>query len=115
MKAIVVIALLAVVSMAGTSFAGSSCCGAKKKSQGAEMSQCGDIFASMNLTDEQKAKISELETACKAEGSSKESCAKYKDQMRDLLTDEQKAQFDEACAAKCKKSGASCDSKKSDS
>ena len=102
--------LAAVFIAAGTMqvWAGGSCCSSKKKSAASHVEQ----MSSLNLTDDQKAKISELEEACKAASDDKEACAKYKGQMRDVLTEEQAAKWDEMCGAK---SGGGCGEKKTES
>lgn len=89
---------------AASAWAGGSCCGKKK-----EKASCIEKMGDLNLSDEQKAKIAEIESACKAEGCSKESCAKSKSQIRDVLTADQQEKWDEICGAKA--SGGGCGSK----
>lgn len=83
------------------SWAGGSCCMSKKK----DAASCMDQMSSLNLTEDQKAKISDIEAQCKAEADNKEACAKYKAQIRDVLTEEQRTQFD-AMAKKGEEHGA---------
>ena len=92
------LAMVLVAGLAASAWAGGSCCGSKKSADGAKcgsasMSHCDDIFAKMDLTADQKAKISELQEACSKE-TSKEACSKYMGQMRDVLTPEQRMKFD---------------------
>ncbi len=85
----------AVLGLAGVSYAGGACCPAKAKSEAqAALSPCGKAIQGMDLSEEQKAKIAEIEVSCQAAGSTAEACAKSKSEIRDLLTDEQKAKFD---------------------
>jgi Spy/CpxP family protein refolding chaperone len=95
---VMVIAGIVAVS-AASAWAGGACCAKGKKAS------CVDKMSSLNLTEEQKAKITELEQACKkacdeAGGYSKEACAKMDSDVRAVLTEEQAAQWDEICGAK---------------
>lgn len=84
----------AVVAMAGATYAGGSCCPSKSKEKSADKSMCSKATAGLDLTEEQKAKISEIQASCEAAGSSAEACGKAKTEIRDVLTDDQKAKFD---------------------
>ena len=92
------------VAVAGSAFAGSACCASKEKDVAkTSMMDCSKATAGLDLTAEQKAKIAEIQAACKAGGCSQESCAKAKEEIRNVLTDAQKATFDaswEKCSAK---------------
>lgn len=99
--AVVVAGLLAV---AGSAYAGGACCASKAK-DGAAVSACAKATAGLDLTAEQKTKIAEIEASCKAAGSSDEACAKAKTEIRDVLTDDQKAKFDAAWEAAPGKKG----------
>jgi Spy/CpxP family protein refolding chaperone len=97
------------VGVAAYAWAGSACCASGKgKAKEAGLSACAEITATLNLSEEQKTKIADIEAACKAEGSTPEACAKSRDDIRALLTDDQKAQFDAAWEKKSGKKGASC-------
>ena len=112
MNRVILFAVVAGLMVGASAFAGGACCGMKKKSadaDGASMS-CTKGLTDLGLTEEQTAKIAQLEEACKAEGMSKEACAKTKQAMRDVLTPEQQAKWDEMCGDKAK-----CDSSKSES
>ena len=102
---IAVAALLVVGTVA--SWAGGACCpaGGKAKEVAAK-SACSSWLSGVELSEEQKAKVSEIEAACKAEGSTVEACAKSKEAIRAVLTDEQRAQFDAKAEKKAAKGGA---------
>lgn len=87
---------LVVAALVTTGWAGGACCPSKKSQDKAPMSACAKATASLDLTAEQKAKVAEIEATCQAAGSNEESCLKAKEEIRSLLTDEQKAKFDEA-------------------
>lgn len=86
----------ALVLMAGSAFAGGACCASKKGAEKATVSACARATSGLDLSAEQQAKISEIEAACQASGSSEESCQKAKSDIRALLNDEQKTKFDAA-------------------
>ncbi len=98
MKKLLIVCAALLVAGTVSSWAGGACCaaGAKAKSEKSEKaySACTAALSGMDLTADQKAKISEIEAACKAEGSTMDACAKSMDQIRAVLTDEQRAQFD---------------------
>ena len=98
------------VAVAGSAYAGAACCASKAKEDKAAMgAACSKAMADLDLSAEQKAKIDELQASCKAEGCSKEACAKSKAAIRDVLNDDQKAKFDAACEAQSsKKAGGGC-------
>jgi Spy/CpxP family protein refolding chaperone len=78
-----------------SSWAGSACCAAGGKAKAEKSySSCTKALSGIDLTEEQKAKIEKIEAACKAEGCTVESCAKSMDEIRAVLTDEQRAQYD---------------------
>lgn len=79
------------------SWAGSACCAAGKSKAKSKTydTACTRPLASLQLTEEQKAKIAEIEAACKAQGCSKEMCEKSRSQIRELLTAEQRGVYDE--------------------
>jgi Spy/CpxP family protein refolding chaperone len=85
-----------------SAWAGSSCCPAKKSAKAGEVAkggkdwaQCEKMVSSMDLSEDQKAKISSIQEACKKEGNTEESCGKYMGQIRDVLTPEQQTKWDE--------------------
>ena len=62
--------------------------------------RCEEHLGSLNLSDEQKAKIAEIKASCKDAGDAEEACEKARSQIREILTDDQRAKFDEACKEK---------------
>lgn len=88
-------------------------CGKGDKDHAGECTKgkaCDAWTAGLNLTDEQKTKISEIKAGCDG---SKESCGKAKDSIRALLTEEQQKTFDEKCSAGgCGKSKGGCEKSK---
>ncbi len=98
------VAVAALVSAASYVYAGSTCC-SSKKAKSSEMSACASITATMDLSDEQKAKIAEIEASCQAAGGSEQACTKAKGEIRDVLNDDQKAAFDAAWEKKAGKKG----------
>lgn len=93
------LAIVLVTGLAASAWAGGSCCGSKKSADGAKcgsssMSQCEDVFATLDLTSDQKAKIFDIQAACKKDESKDASCAKYMSQIRETLTPEQRVKFD---------------------
>lgn len=104
-----VAAVVAGCALAAPAWAGGACCAkGKEKVQAKAGWSCADATAGLGLTDEQKAKIAEIQTACEAAGKSPEACAKSMDEIRNLLSDEQKAQFDAACNKAGKGKGGGC-------
>ena len=83
------------MAVAGSAYAGSACCSAKGKGKAAD-SVCAKATAGLELTEEQKAKIAGIEAECQSAGSTEDSCRKAKGEIRDVLNDEQKVQFDAA-------------------
>lgn len=112
MKKLIMMTLVAVglAGFAASTWAGGACCaaGKGKAKDGAAISACAEITATLSLSEEQKAKIAEIEAACKSAGSTPEACAKSRDDIRALLNDDQKSQFDAAWEKKAAKKGASC-------
>lgn len=107
-KSMIVVFVAALVAGSASAWAGGSCCPAGKASKGgAEASMCSKVTAGLNLTEEQKARLAEIESACQAAGSTPEACAKSREEIRGMLTDDQKAQFD-AAWEKMTKKGGSC-------
>jgi Spy/CpxP family protein refolding chaperone len=110
MKWIALVVMAGVLAAAPAAIAGGgACCGGKKAETagctkgGCSKGSCDAMAKELGLSDEQKAKISEIKAGCDG---SKESCAKAKDSIRALLTADQQKAFDEKCAAGCeKKSG----------
>lgn len=60
--------------MAVPNLADAACCSGSKAKKCADISACKDIFAELNLTDEQQARLDEVQAACKAEGKTEEAC-----------------------------------------
>jgi hypothetical protein len=96
MRSVIVCATLALaLSGAVSAWAGGSCC-AKGKKDSARKS-CSEQFSSLSLSDEQRARISEIEKACAEEGNSKEACEKYSGEIKKLLSAEQLKEWEAAC------------------
>lgn len=103
---VIALAMAGLVAWSTASWAGGACCASKaKKEARGDMASCSKLTAGLNLSDEQKARVDEIEAACKAAGSTPEACAKSLDDIRALLDDDQKAQFDAACKKTAKKGG----------
>jgi hypothetical protein len=95
-----VLAFALVMGLAASAWAGGSCCASKKDGAAAKggdtaMAQCDKVISSLNLSDEQKTKVTSIQEACEKEGKSKEACGKYMSQIREVLTPEQQAKWDE--------------------
>jgi uncharacterized protein HemX len=85
-------------------YAGSACCAAGKAKTTAKAEAkagCGDIFAKLNLTDEQKAKLAALKAECDKQACSVTGRQKYWKGVKEILTPAQL----EACRAECEKAG----------
>lgn len=95
MKKLILIATI-IASAAVASWAGGACCpgGKSKATSKSYDNACTRPLAGMELTEEQKAKIAEIEAACKAEGCSKAACDRAAAQIREVLTDDQRQQYD---------------------
>jgi len=105
-KFMLVVALLGVVALTTQVWAGGSCCPMSKKADKAAYDKsCSSALSGLDLTAEQKEKIAKIEEECKAQGSTKEVCEKSMTQIRDVLTDEQKTQFDAASSKSASKEG----------
>jgi Spy/CpxP family protein refolding chaperone len=95
MKKFLTVCTALLVTSALTTWAGAACCAAGGKAKADKSySACTRALSGIELTAEQKAKIDEIEAACKAEGMTVEACAKSMDQIRQVLNDEQRAKFD---------------------
>lgn len=109
MKKLWIVALIAAF-VGGTSISSYAGCGhcEKGKKAACGKSGCDALLAGITLSDDQKAKIAEIEKGCDG---SKEACAKAKDSIRGVLSADQQKAFDEN-AAKCNKKSACCDKEK---
>ena len=90
-----------------SSWAGGACCpaGGKAKAE-KQASACTYSLSGVELTEEQKAKIATIEAACKEAGSTAEACAKSTEEIRSVLTEEQRARYDAKMEKKAGKKGA---------
>jgi len=105
-KIMLVVALLGVVAFTTQVLAGGACCpSGKKMDKAAYDKSCSSALSGIDLTAEQKEKIAKIEEDCKAQGSTKEACEKSMTQIRDVLTDDQKSQFDAASSKSASKAG----------
>ena len=107
MKKLLAFAL--VMGLAASAWAGGSCCASKKdkdaaKSGDSAMAQCDKLISSLDLSAEQKAKVSSIQEACEKEGKTEESCDKYMTQIREVLTPDQQTKWDEGMKSCEKKS-----------
>ncbi len=94
-----IVAVCAVVALSVSAFAGGACCPASKAKSAAKASDgCGDVFAKLNLTADQQAKVMALKAECDKEKCSDTSRAKYMKGLEGILTAEQIAQCKELCA-----------------
>ncbi|HMO03052.1 MAG TPA: hypothetical protein PKC67_07610 [Kiritimatiellia bacterium] len=98
------VALVAALVVAGQAYAGSSCCPMSAKKKSSE-SSCQKYLSGIELSDEQKEKITAIEDACKAKGSTPEACEDSMAKIRDVLNDDQRAAFDAAAGKSSKKEG----------
>lgn len=98
------------IALAGNVWAGGGCCPASKaeKSASKKYSSCTKALKGIELSDEQKAQIAAIEAECEAEGMTAEACAKSMDKIRSVLSDEQKAAYDEACGVSTGAKGGGC-------
>lgn len=95
--------------LAVPNLADAACCSGPKAKRSADMSDCKDIFAELNLTAEQQAQLDEVQAACKAEGNSEEACESATKKIRQILTAEQYDQLLSKCGDKPGKKRSSCD------
>jgi hypothetical protein len=87
-------ALLATALLAGNSaFAADMACCAKKTGK----MECSQIYAKLNLTPEQKAKLDSFQTACEKDGCTDESMQKYFAEAKTVLSTEQYNQLKAEC------------------
>lgn len=110
MKKLWIVGLVAAfIGAAPLAYAGCGhCAGSKKEACSKDKSACGAWLKGITLSDEQQAKVNEIEKSCDG---SKDGCAKAKESIRAVLTADQQKAFDDN-AAKCeKKKGGCCPSK----
>jgi hypothetical protein len=102
-----IVAVLAVLAMAGQAWAGGGCCPSKsaKKEAGWDKASCTSALSGIELTAEQEAKIAKIEADCKASGMTVDACSKSMSAIRDVLSDDQKVAFDAASSKSSKKGG----------
>lgn len=101
---ILVIGMVALMLSGTAVMAGSGCCSMSKASPACSVSTkagCSDVWKDMNLTDEQKAKLAEVQAECEKTGYSEASQQQCMKVMEDVLTPEQLEQ----CKAECTKKG----------
>ncbi len=98
-SAIVATAIL----IASPVFAGGKACCAKSASN--QKVACAD-FASLNVTADQKSKLTAWQSECMKAGCTKESRAKFLKQARAILSADQYAKLQEQCEKPAKKSEA---------
>lgn len=94
-------ALAGVMMVAGSVYAGSGCasaCGAKK-SASKSWDGCSKGLTGIELTADQQAQVDAIKAECESAGMTKEACSASMSKIRDVLTDEQKLQFDSSSSA----------------
>lgn len=98
----------AVIAGAVSVYAGGACCAAKadkaKMSAAGNSDVCGELTAKLNLTDDQKAKLSALKEECKKATSTSECREMMSKGLEKILTPEQLAQH----KAECEKMSKAC-------
>ncbi|HVM61130.1 MAG TPA: hypothetical protein VMV72_09715 [Verrucomicrobiae bacterium] len=101
MKKCIVLAVAAMVTMAAAVYADGGCCAGMSKT-GASCS--GDMFSKLNLTPDQKAKVTTLLADCHKATSQSEFHAMFNSGMEKILTPDQLAQW-KSMSDKAAKSG----------
>ena len=93
-----ILTMLAGVLMTGAAavYAGGGCCGGDSAASG--KSGKTDMFASLKLTDDQKAKVAKLQADCLSGECTSASRDKFMKGVESILTADQLAQFKAACA-----------------
>jgi len=76
-------------------------CGSEGRAK--NKAECESLFSSLNLTEEQSAKIAEIQANCEAAGESPEACKTAMKDIRSVLTAEQLEQLDAKCGSKASK------------
>ncbi|CAN5436288.1 hypothetical protein BH20VER3_BH20VER3_06200 [soil metagenome] len=86
--------LIAIALLAATpAFAGDmTCCSSKTGKM-----ECAQIYAKLNLTPEQKAKLDSYQEACEKDGCTEGSMKKYFAQAKEVLSAEQYTQLKAEC------------------
>ena len=100
------VVVVALVLSGSAVMAGSGCCGMSKAPATCSLStktDCSEAWKDMNLSDEQKAKLSEAKAECEKSGYSEEARQKCMKVMESVLTPEQFEQ----CKASCIQKGVS--------
>ncbi len=102
-------AAAAVIVGAASVYAGGACCaaGKAKAKDEAKSEACTDMMSKLNLTDDQKTKITALKEECKKATSTSECHAMMSTGLERILTTEQQAQW----KAECSKAAKSCEMK----
>jgi Spy/CpxP family protein refolding chaperone len=112
MKKFYVLAVAAALLVGAASvYADGGCCASGKMKSSAKSGACSDAFGKLNLSDEQKAKVTALKDECQKATSTSERREMMTKGMQNILTPEQFAQWKSACDAGMK-SGA-CSTMKS--
>ena len=89
-----VFSLIATVTLATSSvFAGDMACCATK----AGKMQCSQIYATLDLTPEQKTKLDAFQARCEKDGCTKGSMEKFFQEAKGVLSSEQYAQLKSGC------------------
>ncbi|MEO8440462.1 MAG: hypothetical protein ABI540_09600 [Spartobacteria bacterium] len=86
--------LAAALLAASPAFAGDmTCCSSKTGKM-----ECSQIYAKLNLTPEQKAKLDSYQEACEKDGCTEGSMKKYFAQAKEVLSAEQYTQLKSECS-----------------
>ncbi len=97
------LALLAMGMLVVSPVFGEDACCSKSASKTAKM-ECAAGYAKMNLTTEQKTKLTASQEECEKAGCTKESQEKFMADAKQILSVEQYAQLKTSCAKAAKKS-----------
>ena len=86
--------IAAVAVTASSAFAGDMACCASKSGK----MECSQIYAKLNLTPEQKAKLDAFQARCEKSGCTEESMSKFFEEAKGVLSSEQYAQLKSECS-----------------
>ena len=100
MKRLIALAVVTVWAIGAASvFAGEGGCTHGAKAEG--KASCSDMFSKLNLTAEQKTKLTALRAECDATKCTEASKAKFMSGVKEILTADQYKQFEAQCKASC--------------
>jgi Spy/CpxP family protein refolding chaperone len=91
------VAAALLVGAASVFAGGDGCCAAGKMKSSAKAGACADLYGKLNLTDEQKAKVTALKDECMKATSTSERRGIMEQGLAKILTPDQFAQWKTAC------------------